>query len=69
MADPGHDPLEVLPHLRILRVFAEATARGPGTPAIEPLLSPLHPIFPGEFSALGKRWPQMQAFLEAHSLV
>jgi len=54
---------DVLRPLRIVRAFARAAA-GPREPALE---TP-RPAYPGEYTFLGAKWPEMAAFLAAREL-
>jgi hypothetical protein len=55
--------------MRVVRAFAVAQAGGPrGAGQAETLAALAKPAYPGEYDFLGVAWPEMQAFLAAHSL-
>ncbi len=59
---------ELLRPLRLVRAFAVAQAEGVrGAGAADPLLATLRGALPGELDWLAGEWPELRAFLAAHS--
>jgi hypothetical protein len=58
---------DVLRPLRVVRAFAQATGPRSGGVA-EAALPTLRPAYPGEYTFLGTKWPEMAAFLACHEL-
>jgi hypothetical protein len=58
---------DLLRPLRVVRAFAHADGPRSGGVA-EAALPTLRPAYPGEYTFLGAKWPEMAAFLACHEL-
>jgi len=58
---------DVLRPLRVVRAFAHATGPRSGGVAAAALPT-LRPAYPGEYTYLGTKWPEMAVFLATHEL-
>lgn len=59
---------EIVRPLRVVRAFAIATSNTRNAGMAEAALQLTKPAYPDEYTVLGAEWPEMKAFLAAHSL-